>query len=78
MSEGQNVFCMVNYLFLIDITKISFQQSVLFNTLQLAIEPTTLNFQETTAVIHALGPILGEVTEAGGWVALGVHQCLTC
>ena len=65
---------------LIDVTNISFQQSVLLHTLQLATEATSLNSQETVihAVIHALGPILGEVTQAGGWVALGVHQYLRC
>ena len=69
---------MVNKLISIDITNISFQQSVLLNTFHLATEATSLNSQETTAVIHALGPILGEVTQAGGWVALGVHQCSPC
>ena len=59
---------------LIDVTNISFQQSVLLDILQLATEATSLNSQETTAVIHALGPILGEVTQAGGWVPVSQYQ----
>ena len=42
---------------------------------------TGFYFQGVTAVVHgysvhALDPILGEFTLAGGGVALGVNQCL--
>ena len=63
---------------LLIVTNISFTWSTLLDTLQLATRATGLLSQGATAVnhgysVHALGPILGEYTQAIGGVAFGVH-----